>query len=674
MRRLLLSLAVLLFPIVVTAQTPELITINTLSNNTGCITDAGGGLANGTVVIQATDGAGHAMPFRSTTGGNSYQAVGNAISRAITNGQMAPLQLQWVTGASNTKIPYTFTFVVNGHTTVYQNVDISPSGGATFDWCSANLMVNVINGPLTVKGDPGTVTANGVNGSFDVPGNLTVEGLVNFTNFTATNFNGTNGSVRNINGMLDVALMGTGGDIGAMANSAASLCTDAAPCHLWIPPGVYNPVTTGIVLPARANGTTFTCDKQATITYTGGGSFITTPVAVNGTVNLGGTVIDGGCKIIGTASGISGVHVRAGQGYAVRDVIVQGFSNGDGIWIDGANHVELFETSESLNLNGVRVNGNTCNGSNLCTWDRSTPSTWVATTRAGTSGYAPNAIHAVSNRMQNNLHWGVLENDIIGGSVSSAFGNYWLSNTIANNGTADQNSYGGFLSCFTTGTRIESTYFEAQKIGVVTGCVAGDPGVTIPTGYTAQFGGNNVNSIISHNFFNDSGNTTDPTTNAANNTTEIQLKHVISTSIDENTKIGTANCLVDGGAIGSISIYNNHVNTGTGIAVACLNGALNAGGLHNFLLWGDTSLNAMHFGGAVQVDDVISAAQRPLLATNFPTMTGGAQIVGVIGAITIWQAPGAPGGSCGGPLGMNIWFTPTNMYVCSGTWKLVGIS
>lgn len=674
MRRLLLSLAVLLIPIAVTAQTPELITINTVSNSIGCITDVGGGLANGTVVIQATDGVGHALPFRSTTGGNNFQAVGNAISRAITNGQMAPLQLQWVTGAANTKIPYTFTFVVNGHTTTYSNVDISPSGGATFDWCSANLTANIVNGPLTIKGDPGTVTATGVNGSFDVPGNLTVEGLVNFVNFTATNFNGTTGSVRNMNGMLDVALMGTGGDIGAMATSAASLCTDAAPCHLWLPPGVYNPVANNVVLPARANGTTFTCDKDATITYTGGGSFITTPVAVNGTDNLGGTIIDGGCKIIGSASGISGVHIRAGQGYAVRDLVIQGFSNGDGIWIDGANHVELFENSVSTNLNGIRLNGNFCNGSNLCNWDRSTPSNWVFTSRAGAGGFSPNAIHAISNRIQANTHWGVLENDVVGGSASAAFGNYWMSNTIANNGTADQNSYGGFLSCFTTDTRIESTYFEAQKIGVVTGCVAGDPGVSIPTGYTAQFGGNAVGIQVSHNFFNDAGNTTDATTNPGNNTTEIELKHVISANIDENVKIGTANCLVDGGAIGSISIFNNHVNTSGSIATNCLNGVLGGGGLNNFIQYGDAALGAWHHAGALQVDGVLTAAQRPQLATNFPTMTGGAQIILTIGGLTIWQAPGAPAGSCGGPNGMNIWFTPLNMYVCSGTWKIVNIT
>jgi hypothetical protein len=275
--------------------------------------------------------------------------------------------------------------------------------------------------------------------------------------------------------------------------------------------------------------------------------------------------------------------------------------------------------------------------------------------------------------MQTNLHWGVLENDVVGGSVSPAFGNMWIGNTIAGNGTANQALYGAFATCLTTGTRIESTYFEAQQRGVVVGCVSGDPGISTPSGYTSQFGGNTVNVHVDYNFMNDSGNTTDPTTNAANNTAEVELMHTISASINYNSKIGTANCLVDGGALGVITILNDQVNSGTGITTTCLNGALGAGGLNNFVQYGDGPLGAMHFGGAVQVDGVLTTSSLTRLNNAFPTMDSTARIVLIVAGITVWQSTTVPGGTCGGPLGMNIWFTPTNMYVCSGTWKAVTI-
>src|SRR5262249_3344320 len=150
-----------------------------------------------------------------------------------------------------------------------------------------------------------------------------------------------------------------------------------------------------------------------------------------------------------------------------------GFTAGDAIWVDGANHVLLFDNTGNQNLRGLRVTGNMCNGANTCEWDQTAPGTWAFTSITGPTGFAPNAIHAIGNRFNQNTSWGILEGDVIGGSVSPAYDNLYEGNTLEANGSA-------FATCFSVNSTIKNTYMEANGRGIVAGCVDGDPSIAKP--------------------------------------------------------------------------------------------------------------------------------------------------------------------------------------------------
>jgi hypothetical protein len=349
------------------------------------------------------------------------------------------------------------------------------------------------------------------------------------------------------------------------------------------------------------------------------------------------------------------VHFRAGQGYVLDGWQISGFTSGDGIWIDGANSVTIIRSSATGNLNGLHITGNQCNGANVCMWDRpSAPATWVNSGIGGVSPFAANAVKVYMSRLSGNTNWGVLENDVVGGSISKAFGNSFVGNVFELNGA------GAAMSGFTRGSNYQNNYLEGNAQGIVLGCVSGTPSTVVPqTGYTAQFCGTADKAVVKGNFLNDVSSASETLQNQAN-----------STTIAENVVNGNAVCFADNhSSNGNISLHDNIIY-GTG-AYTCQDGT-SGGGLHNFQYEGDgTTLQAMHFFGAAQVDGVLANGQLATLNTTVPTMVSPNIVIGTWGAITIWQSSVPPTGSCGSGTTMNILFTPAEMYVCSGTWRLV---
>jgi hypothetical protein len=465
---------------------------------------------------------------------------------------------------------------------------------------------------------------------------------------------GVSAAFKSTNGLVNATLF-PGGDFGAQVNAAMASCSDILPCHVVIPPGVYS-YATPVLLPRRTQGLEVTCDRNATLTYTGTGDAFGTQPQVFGGTNLAQTILDGGCALIGTSAANSGVHFRPGQGFTLRDWQISGFTAGDGIWVDGVNVAEISGTTSKGNLNGIHITGNMCNGANQCMWDRSAPGTWVNSGVSGVSGFAPNAISGHNNKWIGNAHWGILGGDIVGGSVSQAFNNSFVDNDLEGNGTAGA-PYGAALFGFSRATTFERNYLEGNPNGIFLGCVGGTPaGVVAPTGYTAQFCGTADKAVVSKNFLND-----------VTTASEVNLEFANSPSVTDNALNGAADCLVDNNvSAGNISIHGNQVYGGG--AMTCQNGTP-GGTLVNYRFEGDSTIPGQHFFGTTQVDGTFSTGTLTKLNTGQSTMPVGGVIILQIGSINVWQGSTPPAGSCGAS--GNIWFTNTDMYICSGTWRLV---
>jgi hypothetical protein len=460
------------------------------------------------------------------------------------------------------------------------------------------------------------------------------------------------------NGLVNPTLF-PGADLGAQFNAATSSCSDAAPCHVVIPPGNYT-FATNILLPRRTNGLWVTCDRNASLTFTGHGDAFGTQTSVNAGGNNAGTLLDGGCALHGTSAATSGVHFRPGQGYMLLNWEISGFTAGDGIWVDGANMVWLQYNSSTANLNGLHVTGNTCNGANQCTWDRpNLPGTWVNSGAPSISGFAANAVKATMNRFSNNLHWGILDGDVVGGSVTKSFNNNYSDNVLEGNGTGAP--FGAALIGFSRAATFARNYMEGNQGGLVLGCVNGSPsGVAPQTGYTSQFCGTADKTDVDGNFEND------PST-----VSETLLNFADSPAVEYNTVNGNSQCLVDNSvSSGLITIHGNMVY-GSG-AYTCQNGTP-GGTLVNYRFEGDSSgaVVGMHFYGTTQVDGLFSTGTLAKLNTGNPTQTAGDVIVATIGSLVIHQSTVTPGGACGTPNTTNIWICPAGMYICNGnsTWK-----
>ena len=649
MRKSLIALLSACLSLPAFALAPGFTTI-TASN----VVDAGGNpLASGTATFQVVDAGARPLSVQIAGGG---QIVTAPVSVQIVNGMFSAT----VVDVSSTlpSFPCVVLTITDNSTgaIVWQDKCLQPMGGIyDLDQFTTNTSPILPRAGDTVEGNLG------VNGNMSVTGTLSVGGL------SLAQISATNGSIQILNGSINAALF-AGADIGAKVNNAFASCTDAAPCHVYIPPGLYSYATT-ISLPFMAQGLEFTCDRNAKLTFTGTGDGLRTAVAVNGG-NAGGTLLDGGCGIVGTSVANSGVHIRPSAGVQMKDFVISGFTNGPGVWVDGANAVTISGGAIHDNKKNISLTGNMCNGSNACEWDRNSSGAWVFTSLSGASGFAANAVHVTGVRILNGAQWGVTIGDVVGGSVSASFNNTFDEDTFEGNGSSGLG--GAMLVGFATETNIEHNYYEGNDNGIVEGCVPGSPSiVTAPTGYTAQFCGTATGTRVESNFWND------PAT-----ADEVHYNFANSPVTNYNIVSGPAACFLDSNSYtGSLSINANAVFGGGSKTCAGGSAGSNAvagtpgGSLAGYVEDEDTTTGDKHFRGNVNIDNALFTAGLLTANTGVATLAGGGSIVGKIGPISIWEGAGDPGGTCSSlpQTTADIWFSPLGISVCQGgTWVKVG--
>jgi hypothetical protein len=116
-----------------------------------------------------------------------------------------------------------------------------------------------------------------------------------------------------------------------------------------------------------------------------------------------------GCLIVGTSSGVSGVHLKAFNQAQISHTTVRGFSNGSGVLNDGANQVNCDHCEFDANLRG---------------WtDRSIT--------VGGNRYDPNSITFSGNtQFQANTQWGWVQDGTPNIASQNALGSAALPGTV----------------------------------------------------------------------------------------------------------------------------------------------------------------------------------------------------------------------------------------------------
>lgn len=307
-----------------------------------------------------------------------------------------------------------------------------------------------------------------------------------------------------------------GSDIGAWTNSALQSC--ASQCTVYIPAGSYS-FSTGIVLPLLISSNyTIVADQGAVLTFTGTGDMIQAPVS--NSPNVSNWRIHGG-HWIGNSGATSGLHILPTNSASVTGMFITGFSNGPGIWVEGANGVTIFDNTIQGNLDGVRISPTYCN---------------MAVCGTGVTGspFSPNQIAVLSNRLTNNTGHGFYSSDPVTAQLSGAQNVVVAFNDLEINGTAVQvgRSHGLVVS---------GNYFEGSVAQIVLGIAGGADGNQFRF-YASQ------GCQVTNNFFTD----------------------VEATPYDINL-LDTADCQISGNTSNQVTLnstncnINTLANTGTNI-------------------------------------------------------------------------------------------------------------
>ena len=262
-----------------------------------------------------------------------------------------------------------------------------------------------------------------------------------------------------VNGVLNPTYY-TGADIGAQVNTAfAALAPTGGTVR--IPSGVYKFSTT---INHPGSQYKLECDAGTTLYYTGSTSAIaiptasTTPVSVTGPG--GNATIDGigGCILDGSkaASGANGVHILFSSGVIVKDIQIQNFGNnsgniGNGIFIDGANTVELTNLQVRANTYGIYMQQS-------------------------------NAIHLSKSGIAGNSTYGLYSSPSSGGW---SWGNVYRDNVFESNGVGDI-----LLDNNDAASLIEGDYFEGSEAFIMLGVTQNVWGVNVRDNIFVQFGAN----------------------------------------------------------------------------------------------------------------------------------------------------------------------------------------
>lgn len=436
----------------------------------------------------------------------------------------------------------------------------------------------------------------------------------------------------------------SGIDIGDKINASLQVC--GSDCTVYVPAGQYSFVTP-IVLPMNTLGTfSLVLDDGAVLSYTGSSA-----CAITGSINTGGPTVTNlrirGGQLFGNASSPCGIHILPSNSVSISGMLINGFSSGDGIWIDGANGVNVSDNRIFSNKVGVYATNTSCNGSTC------------SPTTVG-SVYTPNAIWIHHNVITANTNWGVQFFDAFTNGSTGALNDVVEDNDLELNGGAGP-TFGAVTAGRTTGFIVAKNYFEGSPRQVVLG-FPGSPG--------PFFG--SLGAVVRDNYF------------TLLNTTpyEIELQDSTNAVIEGNSTLGatiqpTGACFLNETQAVGTFFSKNHVITGasgsTGtVAPICQGGTPenSPSGAGSFSL-----TNQNYFPRLTYQNFIITAAASDTQAAQFVTgsdacyaSASGASAGNVASAQTIiasvYVVPGTgqftiyhPTGQAG--LQYNVW--------CSGT-------
>jgi hypothetical protein len=359
---------------------------------------------------------------------------------------------------------------------------------------------------------------------------------------------GTSANFQSTNTVINAALSTASGDIGAKVNQSFLTC--GYQCLVYVPAGTYNFSTT-ISMPLNPISTNslstyaLVLDPGAVLLYQGSGDAINLPPATAGP-SISGCRISGG-QIYGTSAGRSGIHLWPTNSCNITNMVVASFSSGYGVWIDGANMVNIDHSTFFDNDVGIYMTNTFCTGGSCNDAGSGSP-------------YTPNAIYITNNGIFSNTIWGVQSfSPQTGGNPGP------LNITIANNDlelNGNPFTIGTYSGAVSVGRSrnlvIRENYFEGSPLGIVLGIPGGGDS---STRYFASIG-----PIIRDNYF-----TLEDTQNPTG-TYEIDLLDSADAIIEGNSTQGasenTDSCFVNslalaGGNIGETGTYlgKNHFET-----------------------------------------------------------------------------------------------------------------
>jgi parallel beta-helix repeat protein len=297
-----------------------------------------------------------------------------------------------------------------------------------------------------------------------------------------------------------------GTDIGDRVNHTLKSC--ALQCTVYIPAGNYS-FSVGIHLELNTYGKyKLTGDPGAVLTYTGSGDAITTSI---GDQPGSSQLLIEGFQLKGNAHAAAGIHLLPTNRITVRNMVITGFSGGDGILVEGTNSSNIYDNLIAGNKNGIRLAPTLCSGGHPIQCGPS----------VNGSPYAANAMHVTYNQITNNSQWAIFEDTpVIGHGLSEALNNLYMGNDFEQNG-------GAIYLTRSRGTVIEANYFEQSSRQVVLGIPNGG------SGYRAY------GPVVRDNYF------TTMTGTAYN----IEIENADSAMIEGNSELvaslGPKNCFVN---------------------------------------------------------------------------------------------------------------------------------
>ena len=296
-----------------------------------------------------------------------------------------------------------------------------------------------------------------------------------------------------------------GSDIGDRVNHALKSCS--LQCTVYIPAGNYS-YSVPIRLPLNTYGRyKLSGDPGAILTYTGKGDAITT--SIGDQPGYSQLLIEG-FQLKGNPHAVSGIHMLPTNRISIRNMVIYGFTGGDGILVEGTNSSNIYDNLISSNKNGIRLIPSFCGGQPVqCGISVNGPP------------YAANAIHVTNNQITNNLQWAIVEDAIVvGHGLSEMLNNIYMGNDLEANG-------GGIYLTRSRGTVIEANYFEGTPREVVLGIPEGS------SGYRAY------GPVVRDNYF----------TTTVGTPYNIELQNTDSAIIEGNSELvaslGPKNCFVN---------------------------------------------------------------------------------------------------------------------------------